>query len=128
MRGTPVVQGTEFHITWIHTVSNRPVRETFSIDATNRLCLKKMVFDHAGPGLPAYPEEGTTWTPSEGNITVTGYDRCLNRLHMAVSPISHRLEIGDFHWDLIAVFGEDRLTLISVERTPLLVLLLARVL
>jgi len=123
----PAAEGTELRVAWVHTVSNRPVWETFSIDATNRLCLKKMVFDHAGPGLPAHPEEGTMWTYSEGAITVTGYDRCLDRLRIAVSPVAHRLEVGNTRWDLIEAFGEDRLILISVEKIPLLLLLPAKV-
>jgi hypothetical protein len=124
----PVAPETEFRLTWIHTVSNRPVSETFLIDAESRLCLKEMVFDHEGPGLPAYSENGTTWTPKDGSIIVSGYSRCLERLNLGISPIAHRLEVGNFHWDLVAEIGSDRLILVSIERTPLLLIVLAEVL
>lgn len=87
-----------------------------------------MVFDHEGPGLPAYSENGTTWTPKDGSIIVSGYSRCLERLNLGISPIAHRLEVGNFHWDLVAEIGSDRLILVSIERTPLLLIVLAEVL
>jgi hypothetical protein len=124
----PVAPGEEFRVTWIHTVSYRPVSETFLIDAESRLCLKEMVFDHEGPGLPAYSENGTTWMAKDGAIIVTGYSRCLERINLGISPIAHRLEVGKSHWDLIEEIGPDRLILVSVERTPLLLIVLAEVL
>jgi hypothetical protein len=115
----------ELRITWIHTVSNRPVSEVYFVDNENRLCLREMVFDEIGPGLPAYPEHGTTWRFGDGKITVTGYNRCFERLYTGVSPIAHRLEAGKAAWDLAATVGSDRLIRISIERTPLILILLS---
>jgi hypothetical protein len=120
-----VSPGAEFRVTWIHTVSKRPVSETFLIDAESRLCLKEMVFDHEGPGLPANAEDGTAWTLKDGKATVIGYRRCLGRLDLGVSPLGHRVEVGDSRWDLVSDIGPDRLILVSVERTPLLLIFLA---
>jgi hypothetical protein len=127
VRAVPVAPGAECRVTWIHTVSKRSVSETFLIDAENRLCLKEMVFDHEGPGLPSNPENGTAWTLMDGRVIVTGYRRCLERLHLGVSPLGHHLEVGDSFWDLVAELGSDRLILVSVERTPLLLIALAEV-
>lgn len=127
VRAVPVSPGTEFRVTWIHTVSKRPVSETFLIDGESQLCLKEMVFDHMGPGLPSYSEDGTAWTLKDGKAMVTGYRRCLDRLNLGVSPLGHRLEVGDSNWDLVAGIGPDRLILVSVERTPMLLIVLAEV-
>lgn|GEM_PF-2688371 len=118
--------GGELRINWIHTVSNRPVSEVFSVDKENRLCLREMVFDDAGPGLPAYPEDETAWALHDGKIIVTGYDRCFERLHVGVSPIAHCLEMGNAACDLVSTVGPDRLIVIAVEQTPLFLILLAR--
>jgi hypothetical protein len=127
VRAVPTAPGAEFRVTWIHTVSKRSVSETFLIDAKGRLCLKEMVFDEMGPGLPSYPEDGTAWTLKDGKVMVTGYHRCLERLHLGVSPLGHRLETADSHWDLLAGIGPDRLIIVSVERTPLLLMIFAKV-
>lgn len=126
-RAVPVAPGAEFKVTWIHTVSRRPVSETFLIDGDSRLCLKEMDFDHTGPGLPTSPEDGTVWTFRDGKVVVTGYSRCLDQLRLGVCPFGHRLDVGGSCWDLVAGIGPDRLILVSVERTPLLFIVLAEV-
>ncbi|MGC8908177.1 MAG: DUF1850 domain-containing protein [Desulfomonilaceae bacterium] len=116
--------GDALRIAWIHTVSNRPVSELYAVDKENRLCLREMVFDEIGPGMPAYPEDGTTWRFADGKITATGYNRCFARLHTATSPMPHRIEMRKTVWDLLAKIGPDRLICIAVERIPLILILL----
>ncbi|MEW6351387.1 MAG: DUF1850 domain-containing protein [Thermodesulfobacteriota bacterium] len=124
----PAAPGGEFRFTWMHTVSRRPVSEVFLIDAESRLCLKEMVLDHMGPGLPSHSEDGTVWTLKDGKAIVTGYRRCFDRLHLGVSPLGHHLAVGDSHWDLVARIGPDRLIVVSFERTPLLLIFFSEVL
>ncbi|MDQ1239022.1 MAG: hypothetical protein QG577_1207, partial [Thermodesulfobacteriota bacterium] len=50
------------------------------------------------------------------------------RLNLGISPIAHRLEVANVHWDLVAEIGPDRLILVSVEPTPLVLVVLAEVL
>lgn len=123
----PAASGDRFQLTWTHTVSQRLVSEAFFIDSRHRLCLKEMVFDELGPGLPSYSEDGTVWTFKDGKAVVTGYDRCWERLNLGVSPLGHRLEVADSNLDLVAEIGSDRLIIVSVERIPVVLVLLAEV-
>jgi len=87
----------------------------------------EMVFDHEGPGLPSSPETGTKWRIEDGKVIVTGYSRCLERLHLGVSPFGHRLETSLWDWNLVIGIGSDRLASLTVERIPLILILLAEV-
>jgi len=119
--------GDEFRLTWIHTVSKRPVSETYAIGEDGRICLRVMVFDHEGPNLPSGPEDGTSWRIEQGKVVVTGYRRCFEQLNLGVSPLGHRLEHGSLDWDLVAGVGPDRLVRVAIERIPLILIVLAEV-
>lgn len=123
----PAFSGAEFRLAWIHTVSRRAVSERYAIDADGRLCLREMIFDHEGPNLPSGPEEGTAWRIEEGRAIVTGYLRCADRLNLGVCPFGHCLEYGSWDWDLVAGVGPDRLIRVTLERIPLILIVLAEV-
>jgi len=123
----PASAGAEFRLTWIHTVSKRPVSETYGVDAGGKICLKELVFDHEGPNLPSGPEDGTSWRIEQGRVVVTGYRRCLRQLNLGVSPLGHRLEQGSQDWDLVAEVGADRLVRVAIERIPLILIVLVEV-
>lgn len=120
-------EGTEFDLTWTHTVTLRPVTETYGIEPGPLLHLRQMVFDQYGPNLPAGPEAGTTWRVEPDRFVVTGYQVRLQRLDTAVSPIAHTLRIGGRELDLIAGIGPDRLIRIEAERVPLAFILISEV-
>ncbi len=121
----PASAGGIFRFTWVHSVSKRPVLETYVIRADGRLCLKELVFDHEGPGMPSYPEEETTWRIDGGKVTVTGYSSCLDRLDLGVSPFGHRLQTGVWDMNLVSWIGPDRLVSVAIDRIPLILLLWA---
>ena len=123
----PAYAGADLRFTWIHTVSKRPVSETYTIDTDGSLRLLEMVFDHEGPNLPSSPEQGTTWRIEGNKVIVTGYDLRLERLNLGVSPLGHRMSVGLREWDLVAGIGPDRLTRVTVERIPLVLIVLAEV-
>lgn len=114
-------------LTWNHSVSKRPVSETFVISADGKLCLKEMVFDHEGPGMPSSPEAQTTWRIEDGKVFVTGYSICLDCLDLGVSPLGHRLHVAGRDMDLKAEIGPDRLVSVAVGRTPAILIVLAEV-
>jgi hypothetical protein len=120
----PVRAGATFTLTWIHTVSRRPVAETYRVASDGQLHLDEMVFDHPGANLPAGPEGGTTWRIERDRWVVTGYDLALPALHLGVGPYGHWLRVGCREWDLVAGIGPDRSIKLQVERVPLLLIIL----
>ncbi|MCA1960923.1 MAG: DUF1850 domain-containing protein [Desulfomonile sp.] len=120
--------GAELRLTWIHTVSRRPVAETFTIDQDGSICLREMAFDHEGPNLPSGPEDGTNWRIEEGRVVVTGYRRCFDQLNFAVSPLGHWLERDTRCWNLVADAGPDCQFRVTCQRIPLILIVWAEVL
>lgn len=120
-------EGQAFDLTWTHTVTLRPVTETYGIEPGPLLYLRQMVFDQYGPNLPAGPEGGTIWRVEPDRFVVTGYQIRLEQLNTAVSPIAHALQIGGRELDLIAGIGPDRLIRIESEREPLAFILVSEV-
>jgi hypothetical protein len=123
----PASTGAQFRLTWIHSVSKTPVSETYVISADAKLCLKEMVFEDEGPGMPSSPEGGTTWRIEGAKVFVTGYSSCLDRLALGVAPFGHRLQAGAWDMNLVAEIGPDRLVSVRIERTPLILIILAEV-
>lgn len=108
-------------------MSKRPVSETYIISADKKLCLTEMVFDHEGPGMPSSPEGETTWRIEGAKVFVSGYSSCLGRVDLGISPFGHHLQTGARDMDLVAEMGPDRLISLRIERTPLILIVLAEV-
>ncbi|HYG59318.1 MAG TPA: DUF1850 domain-containing protein [Symbiobacteriaceae bacterium] len=123
----PASTGSALSLTWTHTVTRRPVSETYRVGPSRQLELETMVFDQFGPNLPSEPEPGTTWQLERDRIIATGYDRRFDTLWIGVGPLSHRLVVGGREWDLVAGVGPDRSVRIQVERTPLLLIIATEV-
>lgn len=116
----PVSPGTAVVLTWVHTVSRRPVYERYLVSPEGWLRLDEMSFDHPGANLPAGPEQGTRWRIERDRWIVSGYDLTLERLDLGVAPYGHTLRAVGREFDLIAGVGADRLIRVAVEREPLL--------
>lgn len=123
----PACAGTDVRFTWIHTVSRRPVSETYTIGMDGSLRLLEMAFDHEGPNLPSSPEQGTAWRIEGTKVIVTGYDLHLEQLNLGVSPLGLRMSVGLRECDLVAGVGPDRLARVTVERIPLVLIVIAEV-
>lgn len=123
----PARPGAAFTLAWTHTVSLRPVTETYTIAPDRRLALAEMVFDQYGPNLPAGPEGGTTWRIERDRWVVTGYTFQLDRLNLGVGPFDHHLRVGGRDLDLVAAIGSERFIRITAEREPLLFIILTEV-
>ncbi|MGE5673549.1 MAG: DUF1850 domain-containing protein [Mycobacterium leprae] len=121
----PVSAGARFQLNWIHTVTRRPITETYEIELDGRLHLVEMVFDQYGPNLPAGPEEGTTWRIERDRWVVTGYSLRTTTLNLGVGPFGHALEVAGHRWDMLAGAGADRLVRLEVKRVPIGLILLA---
>lgn len=123
----PVGPGAQVALRWTHTVTRRPVSETYAIEPDGRLRLAEMVFDQFGPNLPSAPEGATTWQVGPDAIHVTGYTGRLERLNLAVGPYDHWLAVGRLELDLVDGIGSERLIRVQVEREPRLLIFLSEV-
>jgi len=117
----PIRSGDQFSLRWTHTVTRRPVAETYTVEPDGRIRLLRMVFDQFGPNLPSEPEQGTVWQVGPTGIIVTGYTENYEQLSLGVGPYDHRLAVGSQELDLVAGVGPDRLIRIDVERQPWIV-------
>ncbi len=120
VRTTP---GARFTLRWTHTVTLRPVEEEYEVGVDRLLHLRQMSFDQYGPNLPAGPEEGTVWRVEPDRWVVTGYQIHLERLHLGLSHIDHRLLIGGRELDLIRADQPNGSVRIQMERVPFILII-----
>jgi hypothetical protein len=124
---SPAGPGTACKLTWTHTVSRRPITETYVVVKDGRLRLAEMVFDHEGPNLPSEPEEGSTWRLERDRVTVFYNREPMAQLNLGVPPLGQRLQVGAREWDMLAGVGPDRLVRVAVEREPWLFIIATEV-
>lgn len=115
--------GDRFTLRWTHTVTLRPVEEEYAVGDDRLLHLRRMIFDHFGPNLPAGPEEGTVWQVEADRWVVTGYQIALDRLNLGLSHIDHRLIVGGRELDLIRATEPNGLVRIQQERLPVILII-----
>lgn len=123
----PAGAGTACTLTWTHTVSRRPVSETYLVEADRRLRLQEMVFDQEGPNLPSEPEEGATWRLEPKRVVVSYQRPPMDQLNLGVPPMGMSLQVGARVWDMMAGAGPDRLVRVAVEREPWLFIIATEV-
>ncbi|QSB04277.1 DUF1850 domain-containing protein [Natronoglycomyces albus] len=105
--------GEEFTMTHVHSLTERTVRETFSVSEAGEILMEELWFDQHGANLPAGPEEypdyTTTYEVRGGevfvshhshplptfDIVVGGPDRA-RTLHFADGHSQPLLDIADF--------------------------------
>lgn len=93
--------GTDFTLSYIHSVTNRPVYEVFTIHDKNTLALREMRFDSFGANLPAGPEQfndqTTYFTIKDGYYKVTYTDHTFDEISLRVGKIipNHTLIFAD---------------------------------
>jgi len=93
--------GERFELRHTHSVTRRPVVETFGVDDTSGLTLEGMVFDHPGPNLPTGPERFgdrmTTFTTADGVYRVDHHGYPIGRVTIRVgtAPVDHTLAFDD---------------------------------
>lgn len=86
-----------FSIHWIHSVSRRPIIETYKIEDNNEISLFEMIFDSFSPNLPSSPEYHTKWEYFENYIKVTGYDLVFTEVPVVIGQViaDHTLYFKD---------------------------------
>jgi hypothetical protein len=97
----PVEVGERFELRHTHSVTRRPVVETFGVDDTPALTLEGMVFDHPGPNLPTGPERFgdrmTSFATVDGVYRVDHHGYPIGRVTIRVGnpTVDHALVFDD---------------------------------
>ncbi len=79
--------GDFFDIHWIHSVTLRPVTETYKFEALDKIPIIKMTFDEFGPNLPAHPELNQYWIIENGKFNVLGYELVFERVPVTIGAV-----------------------------------------
>ncbi|MGB3367471.1 MAG: DUF1850 domain-containing protein [Acidaminobacteraceae bacterium] len=66
--------GDTFDVYWTHSVSRRPVIETYKIEDDYMISIEQMIFDTFSANLPASPDYDTKWEYTKDYIRVYNYD------------------------------------------------------
>ncbi|GEM_PF-2397575 len=96
-----VAVGEHFELRHTHSVTRRPVLETFGVDDAPSLTLEGMVFDHPGPNLPTGPERFgdrmTSFTSVDGVYRVDHHGYPIGRVTIRVgtAQVDHTLAFSD---------------------------------
>jgi hypothetical protein len=104
--------GETFRLEHTHSVTRRPVVETFSVQDETTIAIEELWFDEPGPNLPAGPEPS-----GEGSTTFLREDGAFRVLHHGHAIGSLPLMVGSQDVDHQVVFEDgQRLRLLDVVR------------
>jgi len=112
----PVVAGSAFVLSYVHSSEHVPVRGTFVVEGDGTLLARETAFAGFGPGLPA-PKAGEAWRIEDGMIVVPSDGPRLPELLVRVVPLTdHRLRMpSGEEIDLSALMKEGGRVRIRVE-------------
>ncbi len=96
----PVEIGERLVLEHTHSVTKRPVLETFSVAAPGTMALEELWFDEFGPNLPAGPEQlggEVTFLHEDGGYRVLHHGRVMGQVPLRVGgpEVNHRLVFAD---------------------------------
>lgn len=94
---SPIDVGDELTIKWTHSVSIRPVYETYLVNEALTFDVKEMIFDTYSANLPARPEGDTKWEFLEDGIRVYNYDLTFDEIPVVIGAVraNHKLLYDD---------------------------------
>lgn len=77
----------EVTVKWTHSVSIRPVYETYTVNDDLKFDVKEMIFDTYSANLPAQPERQTKWEFREDSIRVYNYDLEFKEIPIVIGAV-----------------------------------------
>lgn len=93
---TPMRVGGKFEVNFVHSVEKTPVREVFRAERDLSIYLVETIYESFGAGLPTTPDEGAKLVVGGGKTRITGMNRRIGNLFLAVSPFpGHTLATGE---------------------------------
>ncbi|MFS8514683.1 MAG: DUF1850 domain-containing protein, partial [Planifilum fulgidum] len=93
--------GGTFSMVHTHSITKRPVRETFRVTEDHRIAIVEMEFDHFGANLPVRPEKDgsgmTEFLVRDGKYVVRYDETVYPALDLRVGQViaRHRLQFDD---------------------------------
>lgn len=117
-----VKPGDRFSIKWTHSVSKRPVIETYEITRDLKISTYEMIFDSFSANLPSYPEYNQKWEITKDYIRVYNYDRVFEELPVVIGKVIafHKLIYKDKVVSLKDVDEPGGFVKIRVKKMPLI--------
>lgn len=93
----PAKPGEFFSVKWIHSVSLRPVIETYKIEEDLKISIYEMKFDSFSANLPASPDYDTKWEFHDDYIRVYNYDVIFDAVPVVIGKVvaDHTLQFRD---------------------------------
>lgn len=79
--------GEFFSVKWIHSVSLRPVIETYKIENDLKISIYEMIFDSFSANLPASPDYNTKWEFHDDYIRVYNYDVSFDAVPVVIGKV-----------------------------------------
>jgi hypothetical protein len=77
----------ELTVKWTHSVSRRPIYETYTINKQLKFDIKEMRFDTYSANLPSKPENDTKWEFHDDYIRVYNYDVEFNEIPVVIGKV-----------------------------------------
>jgi len=113
----PVKSGSEFSVTFIHSVNQSPVTDVYEI-RDSEIYVVRTVYCTFGAGVQTELEDGQTLEyGKDGSMTVKGFDRRIERLSYIVGTVSdHTLEINGKSISLRGLCGRNATVGFSCRR------------
>lgn len=84
---SPVEIEDEVTVKWTHSVSIRPVYETYTINDDLKFDVKEMIFDTYSANLPSKPEGNTKWEFRDDSIRVYNYDVEFDEIPIVIGAV-----------------------------------------
>ncbi|MFW6203469.1 MAG: DUF1850 domain-containing protein [Actinomycetota bacterium] len=96
----PVEVGERFVLEHTHSVTKRPVLETYSVAAADAIALEELWFDEFGPNLPAGPEQlggEVSFLHEDGGYRVLHHGYVIGEVPLRVGgpEVDHSLTFAD---------------------------------
>lgn len=112
----------ELTVKWTHSVSIRPVYETYTINKDLKFNIKEMRFDTYSANLPSKPENNTKWEFHDDYIRVYNYDIEFDEVPIVIGKVraNHILQYKDENIVLKDRYKPGGYVKIRVVKKPLL--------
>lgn len=118
----PAKVGDDFSVHWIHSVSKRPIIETYHIEEDYTISIKEMIFDTFSANLPTSPEYNTKWEFTDEYIRVYNYDVVFDSVPVVIGKViaDHQLVYGGEQYSLKDIYKPGGYVHIRAQQTNIM--------
>lgn len=111
-----------FCISYTHSVNKGRIHDYYRCTDDGMLCVDKTVFVQYGAGIPeAYETIGASFQTSEEGYTITGLNRSIKRLLMAVGIVAeHSITIGERETYFTSLFAPQTSLVFEIKKVSVI--------